>query len=134
MEENNSILLKKYKKSISFDILICMFPEVLFGLLFPSIKNFFPNSIHLVFLCLSLLSLLMFLFLDVIFIKRSPGKRLYRLVILQQSEGEKVKFFQCVYRRFLELTIHSFFTRTFKDKCQIIDQTTHTSIDFSKKY
>ncbi|MBU1144859.1 MAG: RDD family protein [Firmicutes bacterium] len=130
MERHNSDLLKRYKKSISIDTLMCMLPEVLFGLFFPAIKNIFQDSIHLVLICTFLLSFLIYLFLDIIFLKRSLGKRLYRLVILKQSEDRKVKYFHYVYRRFLELAIHSLFTRTFSDKCRIIEQATHTRIDY----
>ncbi|MCF7924219.1 MAG: hypothetical protein K9L64_03820 [Candidatus Izimaplasma sp.] len=131
MTKNNTSddIIKRYKKSIIFDSFICMFPEIIFGILFPYLKNVFHNSILLVFFLIGTISIVIYLFLDIVFLGRSPGMRLYKLAIYKKEQNKKVELFKYIHRRFLELTIHSFFTKSFDSKCNYIDKITNTYID-----
>jgi hypothetical protein len=129
MTHKSSDLIGRYKRSIFFDSLICMFPMVIFGLSFSSFNFISQDYMFLAFSCIGIASTILYFFLDIIFLKRSPGKRLFRIAIVHQTETRKMQFFMYLYRRFLELSIHTFFTKNFSDKCKFIDRVTNSRID-----
>jgi hypothetical protein len=133
MNEND--IFKRYKKSIIIDNLLVVISSIILIAILSSILGHYNNIFGFIFFGSFIFSGAIFLlFSDVIFWRRSLGKRIYNIQInMNKKIDAKTYIAICLYRRFLEATIHPWDVRSFKEKAKLIDEKTNTEIIYIKK-
>jgi len=134
MDEKNIFALNKYRKSIIFDQIVSLSPEIMFIVFYGQIKRFFSDDIFILLFFLGGFSMVYYLFSDFVLKKRIIGKSVFGIQRCDFYPEKKAKIFLLVYRRILEVSIHPYIIKSFLEKSIFIDRLTGTYIEeYSKK-
>ena len=126
MIKNNINIIRRYRLSIFIDQIIYASPlTILIFLIYKDYNNFSLSMKYGITSIIMIWTIILFLS-DVVFMKRSIGKRILGLKIINTTKSFELSVKLIVMRRIYDMFNQLLIGKSFAEKCSYIDEQTNT--------